>query len=85
MVYSFKIPSVGIAVENYEGVRQLNKCLSETTYVHEGRTTSREDRVGLEIFDKGNGASTKRPEVCGTGLLPVIPELVDHLKKKNVN
>ena len=48
----------------------------DTTHIHERRSPIREDRVASA---HSNGTSGKRQEIDGIGILPVIPELVDHL------
>ena len=49
------------------------------THVHVRRNPNREIPVRDEILSHGNRASAKCPEIGGVGILPVVPELVDHL------
>jgi hypothetical protein len=57
--------------------------VNQGTHVHEGRSSSLEGRVEREIRShSGNGTSTERPEIGGVSVLPVVPDLVDHLGEK---
>ena len=49
------------------------------THVHVRRNSDREIPVRDEILSHGNRASAKCPEIGRVGILPVVPELVDHL------
>ena len=33
-------------------------------------------------MSRGNGSSTERPEIGGVSVLPVVPELIDHLGER---
>lgn len=53
----------------------------KTTHSDIGRTSIREGRDGYRIVKHSNGTSIERPEVGRVGMLPVIPDLVDHLRE----
>ena len=52
------------------------------THIHEGRSPILEFWVNGKAADHGNGTSSKRPEIRGMGMLPVMPDLVNHLGKE---
>ena len=67
-----------------EGSLAEPSACQEVTHVHVRRSPGREGCVGHKVCDQGSHASTKRPKVGGVGLLPVIPELVDHLGERKI-
>ena len=58
------------------GFINRTRAHQEVTHIQEGRTPIREEQV---VLVHANRTSGKRPEIGGIGILPVIPELVDHL------
>ena len=53
-----------------------------STYFRVGRSTIGEIRIGDKAIDDGSHTSGKRPEIGRTSILPVGPDLVDHLGKE---
>lgn len=76
------IPSAGDGVANWGRVSSLKKYSQEATHSDIGRGPVREVRISHEVSNSGNSTSIKRPEICGVSVLPVIPDLIDHLAVK---
>jgi len=62
-------------------VNRTSAC-QEATHPHEGRSPIRPFRDSYKVDDYGSGTSIERPEIGRMGVLPVMPELVDHLGEK---
>jgi hypothetical protein len=68
----------GSAVDRHRST-EAPQQLSGFADVHQGGSPIREVRV---VYGHGDGTSSKRPEIGGVGILPVIPELVNHLGER---
>ena len=55
--------------------------IGSNTHIHVWRKTSRIDGEEGEVAQRGDRASTERVEVPRALVLPVVPDLVNHLRK----